>query len=255
MTARSTEVDIRSGTGSAVRMESVSKVYGNGSATVRALDNVSITLNRRTFTAVMGPSGSGKSTFLHCAAGLDTPTSGRVWLGDKELSHLGETALTKLRRQRVGFVFQAYNLLPSLSVLDNITLPMRLAGARTDQPWLREVVGRVGLTGRLEHRPSQLSGGQQQRVAIARALVTRPEVVMADEPTGALDSRTGRQVLELLRDLVDSLGQTVLMVTHDPVSASFAHQVVFLADGRLAGSLDSPTPETVAERMTHLGEW
>ncbi|MFG2039590.1 ABC transporter ATP-binding protein [Dactylosporangium sp. NPDC048998] len=236
-------------------MESVSRVYGGGSGMVRALDNVSITLNRRTFTAVMGPSGSGKSTFLHCAAGLDTPTSGRVWLGDKELSRLGETALTKLRRQRVGFVFQAYNLLPSLSVLDNITLPLRLAGSRPDQAWLSEVVGRVGLAGRLDHLPSQLSGGQQQRVAIARALVTRPEVVLADEPTGALDSRTGRQVLELLRDLVDSMGQTVLMVTHDPVSASYAHQVVFLADGRLAGSLESPTPKTVAERMTRLGEW
>jgi putative ABC transport system ATP-binding protein len=236
-------------------MEGVSKTYGTGPALVRALDNVTITLNRRSFTAVMGPSGSGKSTFLHCAAGLDTPTSGQVWLGDSELSRLGETALTKLRRRRVGFVFQAYNLMPSLSVLDNITLPLRLAGVRPDQDWLNTIVDRVGLAGRLDHRPAQLSGGQQQRVAIARALVTRPDVVLADEPTGALDSRTGRQVLELLRDLVDRIGQTVLMVTHDPVAASFAHRVVFLADGRLAGSIESATPETVAERMTHLGEW
>lgn len=230
-------------------------MYGRGATTVTALDKVSIALARGSFTAVMGPSGSGKSTFLHCAAGLDRPTSGTVRLGDTDLSKLKEVALTQLRRERIGFVFQAYNLLPALDVRQNITLPLRLAGTATDEAWLREVVAKVGLTDRLDHLPGELSGGQQQRVAIARALVTRPEVMFADEPTGALDTRTGRQVLSLLRDVVDYFGQTVLMVTHDPVAASFADRVVFLADGRLADSLENPTPAAVAERMTHLGEW
>ncbi|WP_285509678.1 ABC transporter ATP-binding protein [Actinokineospora sp. NBRC 105648] len=239
----------------ALALEAVRKVYGRGDGAVTALDGVSVALPQGSFTAVMGPSGSGKSTFLHCAAGLDRPTSGRVLLGDTDLAGMGENALTELRRGRIGFVFQAYNLLPSLDVAQNIGLPLRLAGKRPDPAWLREVVGRVGIAGRLGHRPAELSGGQQQRVAIARALVTRPEVLLADEPTGALDTRTGRQVLELLRDLVDTTGQTVLMVTHDPVAASYAHNVLFLADGRLAGSLPRPTPNLVAERMTHLGEW
>ncbi len=239
----------------AVQLTEVSKVYGRGGAAVTALDNVSIALARGSFTAVMGPSGSGKSTFLHCAAGLDRPTSGQVRLGDTDLSGLKEVALTELRRERVGFVFQAYNLLPALTVEQNITLPLRLAGRATDRDRLREVVANVGLTDRLAHLPGELSGGQQQRVAIARALVTGPDVLFADEPTGALDTRTGRQVLTLLRQVVDHFGQTVLMVTHDPVAASFADRVVFLADGRLAGTLAGPTPAAVAERMTHLGEW
>jgi putative ABC transport system ATP-binding protein len=239
----------------AVQLTEVSKVYGRGAAAVTALDKVSIGLARGSFTAVMGPSGSGKSTFLHCAAGLDRPTSGTVRLGEVDLSKLKEAALTELRRERVGFVFQAYNLLPALNVEQNITLPLRLAGKTAEAGWLRQVVGNVGLADRLTHLPSELSGGQQQRVAIARALVTRPEVMFADEPTGALDTRTGRQVLTLLRNVVDHFGQTVLMVTHDPVAASFADRVVFLADGRLADSLERPNPAAVAERMTRLGEW
>ncbi|MEV7549303.1 ABC transporter ATP-binding protein [Amycolatopsis sp. NPDC089917] len=246
---------MNSGGACALALESVSKVYGSGDGAVTALNGVTVGVRRGTFTAVMGPSGSGKSTFLHCAAGLDKPSSGRVLLGDTELSGLREKALTELRRTRIGFVFQAYNLLPSLNVLQNITLPMRLAGKKPDPQWLREIVEGVGIAKRLEHRPSELSGGQQQRVAIARALVTRPEVVLADEPTGALDTRTARQVLDLLRSIVDTMGQTVLMVTHDPVAASAAHGVLFLADGKLAGHLPQPTPDRVAERMTHLGEW
>ncbi|MGW5049860.1 ABC transporter ATP-binding protein [Actinokineospora sp. NPDC004072] len=239
----------------ALGLHEVRKVYGRGGGAVTALDGVTVGLPAGSFTAVMGPSGSGKSTFLHCAAGLDKPTSGRVVLGGTDLTGMGEKALTALRRDRVGFIFQAYNLLNALDVEQNITLPLRLAGRAADPAWLREVAHRVGIADRLRHRPAELSGGQQQRVAIARALVTRPDVVLADEPTGALDTRTGRQVLELLRELVDTTGQTVLMVTHDPVAASYAHSVLFLADGRLAGSLARPTPETVAERMTHLGEW
>jgi putative ABC transport system ATP-binding protein len=239
----------------AVELTEVSKVYGRGNASVTALDKVSITLARGSFTAVMGPSGSGKSTFLHCAAGLDRPTSGSVRLGGVDLSGLKEAALTELRRKRVGFVFQAYNLLPALTVEQNITLPLRLAGAKAEQDWLRQVVASVGLTDRMTHLPSELSGGQQQRVAIARALVTRPDVMFADEPTGALDTRTGKQVLTLLRAVVDHFGQTVLMVTHDPVAASFADRVVFLADGRLADTLERPSPAAVADRMTRLGEW
>ncbi|RSM55988.1 ABC transporter [Amycolatopsis sp. WAC 01376] len=239
----------------ALKLESVSKVYGSGDGAVTALNGVTVEVRRGTFTAVMGPSGSGKSTFLHCAAGLDKPSSGRVLLGDTELSRMREKALTELRRTRVGFIFQAYNLLPSLNVLQNITLPTRLAGQKPDPQWLRQIVESVGIAKKLEHRPSELSGGQQQRVAIARALITRPEVVLADEPTGALDTRTARQVLDLLRSIVDEMGQTVLMVTHDPVAASAAHGVLFLADGKLAGHLSQPTPERVAERMTHLGEW
>ncbi|MBW4719960.1 ABC transporter ATP-binding protein [Saccharothrix obliqua] len=239
----------------ALRLESVRKVYGSGANAVTALDGVTVGLRRGAFTAVMGPSGSGKSTFLHCAAGLDRPTSGQVLLGGTNLAGLKENALTELRRERIGFVFQAYNLIPSLTVLENITLPLRFSGKRVDEAWLREVVERVGIANRLDHRPAELSGGQQQRVAIARALVTRPEVLLADEPTGALDTRTGRQVLELLRGLVDTVGQTVLMVTHDPVAASYAHSVLFLADGKLAGELHQPTPDQVVRRMTSLGEW
>jgi putative ABC transport system ATP-binding protein len=238
--------------GAVVALRQVTKTYGKGASAVQALREVTVALPRGSFTAVMGPSGSGKSTLMHCAAGLDRPTSGTVHLGEVELTGLREPRLTVLRRQRVGFVFQAFNLLASLTAAQNITLPLRLAGARPDPAWLRQVLDRVGLTGRAGHRPAQLSGGQQQRVAIARALVTRPEVVFADEPTGALDTRTGREVLGLLRQVVDGLGQTVVMVTHDPVAAAYADRVLFLADGRLVGELTDPTAAGIAERMTHL---
>ncbi|WP_433129768.1 ABC transporter ATP-binding protein [Micromonospora sp. CA-240977] len=239
----------------AVRLDSVSKEYRSGKTALRALDAVSAGFPRGTFTAVMGPSGSGKSTFLNCAAGLDRPTSGSVWLGDVELSRLDEVALTEVRRQRIGFIFQAYNLLSALNVEDNVTLPLRLADKRIDRGFLLEVLTAVGLGEFRKRRPSELSGGQQQRVAIARALINHPDVVVADEPTGALDTRSGKQVLELLRQIVDDMGQTVLLVTHDPVAASYADSVLFLADGRLAGELTRPTPDQVAARMTHLGEW
>ncbi|MEV4108766.1 ABC transporter ATP-binding protein [Nonomuraea sp. NPDC049695] len=239
----------------AVRLDAVSKVYGRGQSAVAALREVSVGIPRGTFTAVMGPSGSGKSTFLHCAAGLDVPSSGAVRLGGADLTGMDENALTELRRRRIGFVFQAFNLVSALTVTENITLPLKLAGARVDGAWLEEVVHRVGLGGRADHRPAQLSGGQQQRVAIARALVTRPEVVFGDEPTGALDTMTARDVLTLLREVVSALGQTVVMVTHDPVAASYADTVLFLADGRIVDAMTAPTAEKVAERMTRLGAW
>jgi putative ABC transport system ATP-binding protein len=257
----SVQVDVESVAGSgtggvpaAVRLEEVTRTYGRGGGKVTALDGVTIAIGRGTFTAVMGPSGSGKSTFLHCAAGLDRPTSGTVWLGERKLTGLSETKLTVLRRQRIGFVFQAFNLVPSLTARQNITLPFRLAGTRPDKAWVREVIARTGIADRVKHRPAELSGGQQQRVAIARALATRPEVVFADEPTGALDTTTGREILALLRESVDALGQTVVMVTHDPVAAAHADRVVFLADGRLAGALDDPDVDTVARRLAHLAD-
>ena len=237
----------------AVVLRDVCKVHGQGDGAVVALDGVSVALAPGSFTAIMGPSGSGKSTFLNVAAGLDRPTSGTVALGDTDLSRLSERRLTILRRERVGFVFQAFNLMPSLTVAQNIALPLRLDGRRLRRSEVREVAARVGLDARLRHRPSQLSGGQQQRVAIARALVTRPEVVFADEPTGALDTRTGRGVLALLREVVDRDGHTVVMVTHDPVAASHADRVLLLADGRIAGVLDAPDADEVAEQLAHLG--
>ncbi|MFC5751346.1 ABC transporter ATP-binding protein [Actinomadura rugatobispora] len=237
----------------AVRLEAVTKTYGRGHGAVTALREVTLQVTRGSFTAVMGPSGSGKSTLLHCAAGLDRATSGTVRLGGTDLTGLGETALTRLRRTRAGFVFQAFNLIGSLTVEQNITLPLRLAGRPADRALLAEVVDRVGLTGRTAHRPARLSGGQQQRVAIARALITRPDVVFGDEPTGALDTVTAREVLALLRETADTTGQTVVMVTHDPVAASYADTVVFLADGRVADTLGSPAADTVAARMTTLG--
>jgi putative ABC transport system ATP-binding protein len=236
----------------AVRLTDVTKAYGKGATAVTALRQVSIAVHKGSFTAVMGPSGSGKSTFMHCAAGLDRPTSGAVHLGEVELSRLREPKLTELRRDRIGFVFQALNLLPSLTAEQNVTLPLRMAGAQVDKAWVREVLTRVGLADRMGYRPSQLSGGQQQRVAIARALAARPDLVFADEPTGALDTRTGREVLELLRQVVDELGQTVVMVTHDPVAASYADRVLFLADGRFVGELAAPRAEQIAEWMAHL---
>jgi putative ABC transport system ATP-binding protein len=237
-----------------VRLSSVSKVYGSGDTSVAALRDVSLGLARGSFTAVMGPSGSGKSTFLHCAAGLDRPTTGTVHLGDVEISGLGEDALSKLRRERIGFVFQSFNLVPSLTAEQNITLPLRLAKRGTDAEWLSEVTRRVGLGNRTGHKPGELSGGQQQRVAIARALIARPEVIFADEPTGALDTRTGKEILALLREAVDGLGQTVVMVTHDATAAAYADTVVFLADGEIVDVIDGPSPEQVAERMTRLGD-
>jgi putative ABC transport system ATP-binding protein len=238
-----------------VRLTDVRKTYGGRRTSVTALDGVTIAFPRASFTAVMGPSGSGKSTFLHCAAGLDRPTSGSVLLEDEELSTLSEVDLTRLRRERVGFIFQAFNLLPAFSVQDNVTLPLRLAGRRVKADTVDRVLSQVGLADRRKHLPGELSGGQQQRVAIARALITKPAVVFADEPTGALDTRTAREVLNLLRASVDQAGQTVVMVTHDPVAAAYADRVVFLADGRLVGELVRPTAEAVAERMTHLGAW
>ena len=238
---------------SAVRLSGVHKIYGRGDGAVVALRDVSLDFAAGSFTAVMGPSGSGKSTFLHVAAGLDAPTEGSAQLGGVDLAGLSETALTVLRRERVGFVFQAFNLMPSLTVAQNIGLPVRLGKGRLDQDWMDEIVQHTGLADRLKHRPAQLSGGQQQRVAIARALVTRPDVLFADEPTGALDTTTGREVLELMRQIVDETAQTVVMVTHDPIAAAHADRVVFLADGEVAGALESPTAERVADRMTHLG--
>jgi putative ABC transport system ATP-binding protein len=217
----------------AVRVEQLVRTYRSGPDTVTALAGVDAAFTRGTFTAVMGPSGSGKSTLLQTAAGLDRPTSGRVWIGDTELSRLSETKLTMLRRNRIGFVFQSYNLIGALTVRENIELPLRLAGTRPDRAWLDEVVARVGLGPRLRHRPAELSGGQQQRVAIARALASRPDVIFSDEPTGALDSHTAAEVLGLLRSVVDAYGQTVIMVTHDRGAASYADRVLHMSDGSI----------------------
>lgn len=241
--------------GDALRLENIVKTYGSGANTVPALRGVDLVLARGTFTAIMGPSGSGKSTLLHSAAGLDRPTSGRVVLGDTEVSSLSARRLTQFRRDHVGFVFQAYNLLPALNVEENITLPLRLARRRLDQEWLDFLLESVGLADRRRRRPSDLSGGQQQRVAIARALITRPYVVFGDEPTGALDSRSGKQVLDLLAHTAKALAQTVVMVTHDPIVAAHADRVIFLADGVFAGHLDGATPAEITDRMSSLGEW
>ncbi|MFE1932100.1 ABC transporter ATP-binding protein [Streptomyces sp. NPDC059474] len=233
----------------AARASALTKTYGKEETRVTALDAVTVEFARGRFTAVMGPSGSGKSTLMHCMAGLDPVTSGSARIGGVELSALNDRQLTQLRREKVGFVFQGFNLLPTLTALENITLPLRLAGRRPEQAWLDTVVATVGLSGRLAHRPTELSGGQQQRVAVARALVSRPEIVFADEPTGNLDSRSGAEVLGFLRDSVRELGQTVVMVTHDAVAASYADRVVFLADGRLVDELDAPTADSVLARM------
>ncbi|WDV53035.1 ABC transporter ATP-binding protein [Streptomyces coeruleorubidus] len=232
----------------AIRLDSVTRAYG----TVTALDEVSLAFPAGTFTAVMGPSGSGKSTLLQCAAGLDRPTSGSVTLAGTELTGLSERRLTLLRRERVGFVFQAFNLLPSLTAEQNVALPLLLAGRRVPKARVRQALQQVGLADRARHRPARLSGGQQQRVALARALITRPDVLFADEPTGALDTRTGREVLGLLRGMVDREGQTVVMVTHDPVAAAYADRVLFLVDGRVHGELTGPSADAVAARMTRL---
>jgi putative ABC transport system ATP-binding protein len=237
----------------AARVVDAVKVYGEGDAAVRALDGISAEFPRGRYTAIMGPSGSGKSTLLHCLAGLDRLTSGRAYLGDVELGGLSEKHLTLLRRRKVGFIFQAYNLVPTLTARENITLPLDIAGEKPDQGWIDTVVGTVGLTDRLSHRPAELSGGQQQRVAAARALVSRPEIVFADEPTGNLDSKTSSELLEFLRRAVREYGQTIVMVTHDPAAAAFADHVLFLADGRIASEMDEPTADRVLDRMKELG--
>jgi putative ABC transport system ATP-binding protein len=237
----------------AARLIDAVKVYGSGSTEVRALDGVTVELPAARFTAVMGPSGSGKSTLMHCVAGLDVLTSGQVLLGDVELGSLSDRALTRVRREQIGFVFQAFNLLPTLSAAENIVLPASLAGTKVDEAWFDEVVRTVGLADRLHHRPSELSGGQQQRVAVARALATRPSVIFADEPTGNLDRRSGAEVLEFLRHAVDAYGQTIVMVTHDPVAAAHADEVLFLADGSIVDRLSAPTADVVIDRMKDLG--
>ncbi|GGV52582.1 ABC transporter ATP-binding protein [Streptomyces longisporoflavus] len=233
----------------AARATDLSKVYGQGETQVVALDHVSVDFRQGEFTAIMGPSGSGKSTLMHCVAGLDSFSGGSVRIGETELSTLKDKQLTKLRRDKIGFIFQAFNLLPTLTALENITLPMDIAGRKPDKQWLEQVISMVGLAGRLSHRPTELSGGQQQRVAVARALASQPDIIFGDEPTGNLDSRSGAEVLGFLRNSVRELGQTVVMVTHDPVAAAYADRVIFLADGRIVDEMLSPTADGVLDRM------
>ncbi|MGI9080515.1 MAG: ABC transporter ATP-binding protein [Acidimicrobiales bacterium] len=246
--------DLVVGPAPAARVDGAVKVFGRGDTTVRALDHVDMDFGRARLTAIMGPSGSGKSTLVHCAAGLDTLTSGDAWIGDVCLGSLDDRRLTRLRRDRVGFIFQAFNLMPTLTAAENITLPLALANKRADPAWFDRVVDAVGLRERLQHRPGQLSGGQQQRVAAARALVSQPEVIFADEPTGNLDSRAGAGLLSFIREAVDRFVQAIVMVTHDPVAASWADRVVFLADGRVVDEVAAPTADTVVEHMLHLGD-
>ena len=238
--------------GVAARAVDVWKVYGSGEAQVIALHGVNVALERGHFTAIMGPSGSGKSTLMHCLAGLDEVTHGEVWIGDTRVTGLSDRSLTNLRRDKVGFVFQQFNLLPTLTAEENILLPLSIAGRKPDKAWLDTVIDTVGLRDRLRHRPSQLSGGQQQRVACARALVSRPDVIFADEPTGNLDSRSGAEVLGFLRNSVRDFGQTIVMVTHDPNAASYADRVIFLADGRIVDELRDPTAEAVLDELKKL---
>ncbi|MEY3823860.1 MAG: hypothetical protein RL628_1968 [Actinomycetota bacterium] len=230
-----------------------SKIYGKDDSEVRALDDVTVDFALGQFTAIMGPSGSGKSTLMHCLAGLDALTSGRVLIGDTDLAQLDDKQLTSLRREKVGFIFQAYNLIPTLSALENITLPMDLGGVKPDQEWLDTVIDKMNLRNRLSHRPSELSGGQQQRVAVARALASRPQIIFADEPTGNLDSKTGAEILAFMKHAVTDLHQTIVMVTHDPVAAAYADRVIFLADGKVVDEVDNPTSELVLDRMKRLG--
>jgi putative ABC transport system ATP-binding protein len=237
----------------AARTVAVSKLYGVGDAAVTALDNVSVEMLEGQFTAVMGPSGSGKSTLLHVLAGLDRPTSGEVYVGTTEITDLKDNALTLLRRDRIGFIFQSFNLLPTMTAAENIALPMRIAGRRPDADWVDAIVRTVGLADRLSHRPSQLSGGQQQRVAAARALASRPEIIFADEPTGALDSKSGTELLTFLREAVSGLGQTVVMVTHEPTAASYADRVIFLADGHVVNEMHAASADEILDHMKFLG--
>jgi putative ABC transport system ATP-binding protein len=241
-------------TDAAARAVEATKVYGSGDTAVVALDEVSVEFPTGRFTAIMGPSGSGKSTLMHVVAGLDSLTEGRVFIGDVELGTLSDKELTLLRRTQVGFVFQAFNLVPTLTASENVVLPLTMAGARPDRVWLDEVIATVGIGDRLGHRPAELSGGQQQRVAVARALASRPRIVFADEPTGNVDSRAGAEILGFLRRAVDEMGQTIVMVTHDPVAASYADRALFLVDGRIVGHLDDPTPTAVLDRLKELGD-
>ncbi len=236
------------------RAVNVSKIYGSGEAEVRALDNISVEFGTSQFTAIMGPSGSGKSTLLHCLAGLDRVTSGQIYLGDIDLSGCSEKELTLIRRDRIGFVFQAYNLIPTLNAAENITLPMALAGKKPEPAWYEQIVRTVRLADRLKHRPNELSGGQQQRVAVARALVSRPDLMFADEPTGNLDSKSGAEILSFMQGAVRDLHQTIVMVTHDPNAAGYADRVVFLADGKIVDEMLQPTADSVLDRMKSLGE-
>ncbi len=238
--------------GVAARAVDASKVYGQGDNEVRALDHINVEFAPAQYSAIMGPSGSGKSTLLQCLAGLDQLTSGQVFLGDLDITNLHEKALTRVRRDRIGFIFQSFNLIPTLTALENITLPEKLAGKDADPAWLDQVIEIVGLRSRLRHRPSELSGGQQQRVAVARALVSRPDIIFADEPTGNVDSKAGAEILGFMRQVVREFGQTIVMVTHDPIAASYADRVVFLADGSIDDELVGPTTESVLDHMRRL---
>jgi putative ABC transport system ATP-binding protein len=238
----------------AARAVDATKVYGKGETAVTALDKLSIEFAQGAFTAIMGPSGSGKSTLMHCVAGLDELTSGQVFIGDKDLTKLDDDALTVLRRDRLGFVFQAYNLVPTLTAIENITLPRTLAGTEPDGKWLDKIIDTVRLRDRLNHRPSELSGGQQQRVAVARALASKPDIVFADEPTGNLDSKGGLEILGFMKSAVEDLGQTIVMVSHDPVAASHADTVIFLNDGQVVDAVDKPTPRKLLDRMKRIGD-
>jgi putative ABC transport system ATP-binding protein len=244
---------VTSETASAARSVDLTKTYGSGQAAVRALDNVNVAFERGRFTAVMGPSGSGKSTLMQCMAGLDRPTSGQTFVGGQDIGQLDDTGITRLRRDRIGFIFQSFNLVPTLTAAENITLPLDLAGAQVDREWFGDIVGRLGIAGRLDHQPRQMSGGQQQRVACARAMITRPELIFADEPTGNLDSDASAELLSLLKNSTVRTGQSIVMVTHDPRSAAYADKVVFLADGAVVGELEKPTADSVLERMRNLG--
>ncbi len=241
-------------TGSAAHSIGASKVYGSGDTEVHALREVSVQFPRGRFTSIMGPSGSGKSTLMQCMAGLDRLSSGEAYVGDVALSSLNDKQLTQLRRDKIGFIFQAYNLIPTLNAEENITLPINLAGGKPDTEWLQQVVMATGLADRLGHRPNELSGGQQQRVAVARALASRPDIIFGDEPTGNLDSKTGAEILDFMRTAVDDLGQTIVMVTHDPVSASYSDKVLFLADGRIVDEMDNPTTDAVFDKIRSLGD-
>lgn len=238
----------------AARATGASKIYGHDDSEVRALDNVTIQFEKGQFTAIMGPSGSGKSTLMHCMAGLDSLSNGSVALGGTTLAGLSDKALTRLRREQIGFIFQAFNLIPTLNAYENIVLPLSLGGQKGDVSWIDNVIDTIGLRDRLTHRPSELSGGQQQRVAVARALASKPAIIFADEPTGNLDSKTGGEVLGFMRKAVTDLGQTIVMVTHDAVAASYADRIVFLKDGKIAGEMFEPTPDRVLDYLKHLGE-
>jgi putative ABC transport system ATP-binding protein len=254
MSTMTYESDTKARAMTAARTVDAMKVYGHGPTEVRALDGITVEFAAQRFTAIMGPSGSGKSTLLHCVAGLDALTSGQAFIGSDDLSTLDDRHLTLLRRDQIGFVFQSYNLVPTLTAQENITLPLRLAGRKGDRKWIRDVVDTMGLADRLEHRPAELSGGQQQRVAVARALATRPQIIFGDEPTGNLDSHASTEVLTFMRRAVDDMHQTIVMVTHDPRAASFADRVVFLADGRIVDEMTEPTTDMVLERMKRFGE-